>query len=220
MGNRQLGRELLIAIKSVAGSPGPQLVIPVATPPIAFLRPVATRKEFLNPNDIHVLTIWRNRFVKAFLTEFQATEARTAKWLVEVVGPSDKKILFMVDDIYGRTFGYMGLDYIDWERGYGEADAVVRGGDATRGTMKVTLQVLLKWARGHLGLCEIGVRVKLSNMIALEFYKKVGFQEFKRVPLRKVVESDMIRWVEDPSIEKADDYLVYMLWKHKDGQFT
>jgi RimJ/RimL family protein N-acetyltransferase len=123
----------------------------------------------------------------------------------------------MVDDIYGRTFGYMGLDYIDWERGYGEADAVVRGGDAPRGTMKVALQVLLKWARGHLGLCEIGVRVKLSNMIALEFYKKVGFQEFKRVPLRKVVESDMIRWVEDPSIEKADDYLVYMLWKHRDG---
>jgi hypothetical protein len=29
-----------------------------------------------------------------------------------VVGPEEGKILFMLDDLSGRTFGFMGLDYI------------------------------------------------------------------------------------------------------------
>ena len=212
MADSLLGRELLTVLKATAGMPGPAVVIPVSSPPEAFLRPVAVRKELLNPSDVRALTEWRNRFVHAFLTEFQAIESRTARWLVEEVWPKEGKILFMVDDLNGRTFGYMGLDYIDWGQAYGEADAIVRGADAAPETMKRALQTLLNWAIGQLGLCELGVRVRSDNT-ALEFYRKVGFQEVRRVQLRPIEEAGMIRWVEDETFESAKVYIVYMLWQ-------
>jgi hypothetical protein len=117
----------------------------------------------------------------------------------------------MVDDLNARTFGYMGLDFINWETGYGEADAIVRGEEAPPGTMKIALQTLLSWALGQLGLRSLGVRVRSDNT-ALEFYRKVGFSEERRVPLRRVDDFDMIRWVEDYSLNPADLSLVYMLY--------
>jgi len=203
-----LGRTLVSTLKATAGTE-PSLCLPVGVPIRATLRPVATRLEVLNPDDIRCLTEWRNRFVKSFLTEFETTESRTAKWLTETVESNDQKILFMVDDLNGRTLGYMGLDFINWETGYGEADAIVRGEEAAPGTMKIALQTLLSWALGQLGLKSLGVRVRSDNT-ALEFYRKVGFSEQRRVPLRRVDESDMIRWAENSSLKSADLSLVYM----------
>jgi GNAT superfamily N-acetyltransferase len=173
---------------------------------------VSTREGRLNPADIQVLTDWRNRFVQAFLTEFQAAPERTARWLVGVVGPKENKILFMADDPEGRTWGYMGLDYIDWDRSYGEADAIVRGGEAARGTTKLALRTLLAWSKGQLGLSELGVRVRSDNT-AVDFYRKVGFVEVARVPLRRVEEPGMVRWIEDASLTDAQVHLLHMSWK-------
>lgn len=212
MNESKIGQKLLVAIKETAGLNGPQLVIPVGRPPIAFLRPTPTKKELLNEKDVQVLTEWRNRFVHSFLTEFEATESRTARWLSEVVGPNEQKILFMVDDLNGVTFGYMGLDYINWVKKYGEADAVVRGRESAHGTMKFALQTMLSWARGTLGLHELYVRVRSDNT-ALKFYQKAGFHEVRRVPLKRVKEPDMIRYVEDESLQDAKVYLVYMRWQ-------
>lgn len=205
------GRELLAALKAAAGAPGPGLIIPVGSPAEAILRPVATQEKRLNSNDVRVLTDWRNRFVSAFLNEFEATPSRTARWLVDVVGVKPGKILFMADDLRGKTWGYMGLDYIDWDQGYGEADAIVRGGEAVPGRTKRALQVLLAWAKGQLGLRELGVRVRSDNP-ALEFYQKTGFREARRVPLRRVMEPGNTRWVEDPLLQGATVHLVHMRW--------
>ncbi|MDD2901689.1 MAG: GNAT family N-acetyltransferase [Syntrophales bacterium] len=214
MQNNSIGCRLVAALKATTGKSGVSLIIPVGSPPSAFLRPVATQKEFINLNDVHYLTSWRNHFVKAFLTEFQATESRTTQWLVETVGPNSGKILFMVDDLNNSTFGYMGLDYIDWNTRYGEADAIVRGGDAAPGAMKLALRTLLFWAQGQLGLQKLGVRVRSDNT-AIEFYQKVGFREVKRVPLRRVEDPGIIRWVEDSSIKDDKLSLVYMSWTER-----
>jgi hypothetical protein len=121
-------------------------------------------------------------------------------WLTQVVGPNAGKILFMLDDPAGRTFAYMGLDFIDWEKSTGEADAIVRGGEAPAGTMKLALETLLTWAKGALGLRTLGVRVRSDNT-SLVFYRKVGFVEQRREPLRSTGEGNMIRWVSDPSVK-------------------
>lgn len=212
MSERYRGQDLLKALKATAGIPGPTVVIPVEYPPIAFLRPVATEKGLINADDVRMLTNWRNRFVEAFLTEFKANDTRTANWLVDVVANNDRKILFMIDDLKSRTFGYMGLDYIDWSHAYGEADAVVKGGQVAPGIMKRTLQTLLAWAQGQLGLKELNVRVRSDNS-ALEFYNKVGFREIHRIPLRAIETPDMVNWVEDLTLENADLYLVHMHWQ-------
>jgi len=186
------------------------LSIPVGDPVEAVLRPVATDMAFLNSTDVLMLTEWRNRFPDAFLTQFRANESRTRRWLTEVVGPDDTRILFMVEDAHLRTIGYMGLASIDWTVGSAEADAVVRGAAAPPGTMTKALLTLLAWGRAQLSLSSFAVRVRSDNT-AVEFYRKLGFHEVKRVPLRKVQESDMIRWVEDPALPLTEPSLVHMV---------
>ena len=204
------GRELLVAVKATTVSHGPVLCLPVGRPAEAILRPVATRKDQLNPQDVRVLTEWRNRFVHAFLHEFEASEERTAEWLTKMVGPDDTRLLFMIDDSSGRTIGYMGLAYIDWQKSYGEADAIVRGAEAAPGLMSRAMRVMLEWADGQLGLIRLGVRVRSDNT-ALDFYRKFGFREERRVRLEPRKEPDGIRWVENPSLPFGEPGLVHMV---------
>lgn len=210
MSRSSRGRQLVAEMKAAAGARGAELCLPVGRPVACLLRPVATRSDRLNRTDVACLTAWRNRFVHSFLTEFEATEARTARWLVETVGPCDGKVLFMLDDPSGNTFGYMGLDFIDWDGGTGEADAIVRGLPAPHGIMGQALAALLDWAEA-LGLSQLGVRVRSDNS-AVEFYRRIGFEEHSRVPLRRVEEPPIVRFVEDPLA--ADRLaLVHMRWR-------
>jgi RimJ/RimL family protein N-acetyltransferase len=208
---RVTGVEVLRAFKSLAGHPGPPACLLVGRPPKALLRPVATHAGRLDPDDVRSLTEWRNRFVSSFLTEFVATEAQTGRWLTDVVGPDNTKMLFMADSPGGCTFGYLGLAFIDWNRGCGEADAIVRGGAAEPGVMSEALKTLLAWARFGLGLSELGVRVRSDNP-AIAFYRKLGFEECFRCPLRRTESSDKITWVEDPALDGAGPSLVHLRW--------
>lgn len=209
------GRELLLTLKANATANAPCLCIPVGFPVEAVLRPVATTAGRINADDVDVLTEWRNRFVSSFLTEFVATEARTEKWLTDVVGPDPARILFMLDDALGATVGYLGLAFIDWNELTGEADAIVRGAETAPGVMARAMFTLLDWAHGQLGLKSVGARVRSDNP-ALSFFLKFA-TETKRVPLRAIEEPheepSMIRWVEDHTLVNAPVSLVYITFK-------
>ena len=56
----------------------------------------------------------------------------------------------------------MGL-VADWEEGFGEADAILRGRDGLPGVMGEALTTLMTWARDGLGLKRIGLRVRSDN---------------------------------------------------------
>jgi hypothetical protein len=204
------GRTLLRYFKATAGEIGAAVSLTVGRPYCAILRPVATRPERINASDVRCLTQWRNRYVNSFLNEFEATVQQTTSWLTNTVGPDDTRILFMVDEPNSRTFAYMGLAYIDWEKSYVEADAIVRGESAQPGTMGKSLQALLCWAHHHLGLEKMHVRVRSDNP-AVGFYNKIGFSELKRVPLRKTTNAEKkVTWVEDISVDGSSVQLVYM----------
>ncbi|MFI4920009.1 MAG: GNAT family N-acetyltransferase [Gammaproteobacteria bacterium] len=207
------GKNLLVSLKATAGAPGAKSVLCVDYPAKAFLRPVATDPAWLNTNDIRLLSDWRNQYVSSFLTEFTATPARTGRWLSETVGPADDKILFMLDLPDGSTVGHIGIGFIDWQGGYCEADAIVRGGVAPKGLMAESLLQVLSWAIHSLGLARVGVRVRSDNP-ALGFYQKVGFVEVKRVGLRISRDADMIRWIEDASLANQEVSLVHMILNH------
>lgn len=203
------GRELMRAAKASAAPGQPTLCLPVGRPGAGLLRPVATQPGATSPEDVRALTDWRNRFVRSFLSEFVADEERTERWLVESVGRDDTRILFMVEDGDGHTVGYMGLAFIDWETGYAEADAIVRGGDAPPGLFTRGLETMWSWGSDALGLTRMGVRVRSDNP-AIAFFQKMGFRERGRVPLRREQEGDGLRWVEDPSLEAGEPSLVHM----------
>jgi RimJ/RimL family protein N-acetyltransferase len=203
------GSDVLKATKAAASSPHPALSIPIGHPVVGLLRPVATRPEWIWPADVRALTEWRNRFVHAFLTEFVATEQRTARWLAESVGPDDSRILFMVEDLGGRTVGHAGLAFIDWETGSAELDAFVRGAEGPAGLLARALETIWRWGRAALGLSSLVLRVRSDNS-AVAYFERRGFREIRRVPLRREQLADGARWVEDPSLTETDVSLVYM----------
>jgi GNAT acetyltransferase-like protein len=198
------GREILQDWKA-----HPERRIAVSDPAEAFLRPVATVDGSINPGDVRALTEWRNRFVTSFLTQFEATDERTEKWLKDVVGPDPDRILFMLDDLHGRTIGYLGLAFIDWEERTGEADHFVRGIDDMPGIMKKGALTLFRWAHRELGLTTaITARIRWDNP-SLPFFLKIS-TENRRVPLRATDQPGMRTWVEDESLESSPAGLVYI----------
>lgn len=208
------GQELLQAFKASASTDQPALSIRVGVGE-GILRPLPTSPERLNSDDVRMLTEWRNRYVRSFLTEFEATEERTAKWLTEVVGPDPTRILFMLDDVSGQTIGYLGLAFIDWEARTGEADAIVRGMSGTPGLMTKALLALLGWAHARLGLTGgLNVRVRSDNPRAVEFYSRLA-TETRRVPLREIDQPGMKRWIEDESLTTSPAELVYLTFRRE-----
>jgi RimJ/RimL family protein N-acetyltransferase len=214
---RRRGRDLLIALKDSAVREGVSLCVPVGSPVRALLRPAATRRGEARDADVARLTDWRNQFATGFLTEFRAEHEQTEHWLTETVYPDNERILFMVDEPDGRTFGYMGLASIDWEAGSVEADSIVRGAPAPRGLMGESLQTMLRWAKSQLGLSDGWLRVRSDNS-AIDFYKRIGFTEFDRVPLRRQSEPGMVRWVEDRTAAADGLAVVYMRWTNPSEQ--
>lgn len=209
------GQQLLAALKSTAKHGHVSLALPVGQPVKALIRPIATVSGHLDPEDVRLLTEWRNRYVKSFLTEFVANDGRTAQWLTKSVHANPSKMLFMVESLAGERFGHIGLGFIDWATGYGEADAIVSGGSSPKGLMKESLQALLRWARDVLGLSKLAVRVRSDNS-AVEFYRKVGFVEYQRVPLLAEKTADGVNWFESPQAKDYVASLVYMQLELKD----
>lgn len=196
------GRRLLQSVKAAAAERSFAIDVGAGL----RLRPIVTTSGAQDKEELRCLTTWRNRHVRAFLHEFAANEARTARWLATLIGPDDTRILFSLVDDSGQMVGYLGLAYIDWARGYGEADAIVRGEPLPAGTMKRALTRLLAWARSDLGLSELGVRV-LSDNAACRFYERCGFVEQRREPLAARTTDDGIIW-EPTSAQHGARYLV------------
>lgn len=204
------GQQLLTAIKFTAKAGKVSLAIPVGRPVVAYIRPIATVPGHTDALDVQLLTDWRNRHVKSFLTEFVSTPARTCRWLETAVHANQGKMLFMVELPDGTRVGHIGLGFIDWEQGYGEADAIVSGGQSPPGLMKASLLELMAWARDALGLHTLAVRVRSDNT-AVDFYRKVGFQEYQRVPIVARAGADgAVDWAEDAGAVGASASLVYM----------
>lgn len=212
------GQELFLALKKTTRAGFSPMVLTVGQPLRAILRPVATVPGHLDAVDMKLLTDWRNKHVKSFLTQFVANERQTEKWLAQTVHQNDGKMLFMVETPDGHRVGHVGLGFIDWEAGYGEADAIVSGGQSPKGLMKASLLTLMRWSRDVLALRTLAVRVRSDNS-AIAFYRKVGFEEFKRVPIVPVKASGGIAWVEDLSAIDAVASLVYMKLSLKESVF-
>lgn len=170
------------------------------------LRPMRTAP--VDDEEVRLITEWRNRYVHSFLHEFEATVERTSGWLSSRVGPDDTRILFSFVDETGRMVGYLGLAYIEWDRLYGEADAIVRGEPLPRGIMKRALLELLAWARRELGLATLGVRV-LSDNPACAFYERCGFVEQSRQALAARTTDDGVIW--EPTAGTGTRELVHYL---------
>ena len=203
-------KSLFLAIKRITRPNGVQLPIPVDGFPRFFLRPVCC--DTPAPGDVACLTKWRNQYVKSFLTEFEATEDRTRNWLSQQVASDETRILFMIDSSENVTYGYVGIAHINWQTGYFEADSIVRGLPTSPGLMAASVLTLIAWAQQQLQLGGVGVRV-LSDNPALAFYRKIGFVEQQRFPLRCTDSKNLRSWEIAPEISSPARELIMHIKK-------
>jgi perosamine synthetase len=163
---------------------------------------------------IDKLSQWRRENAFAYPSQFQVTNAGTAAWLRSKLLDIDDRILFMVLDKYGRTVGHLGFaNALNDEREL-EIDNVVRGVKGTQpGLMSQAMQTLLDWADEMLGPQHISLRVFSDNEHAINFYRRLGFQDDQMLPLRKHVEASgtYYRSPEAGDVAEADKYFLRMV---------
>jgi RimJ/RimL family protein N-acetyltransferase len=161
---------------------------------VARLRPVHAG---FTPQEVKLLMEWRNQNREAFFTWFTATERGTERWLTEQILAREDRILFFIETLDRIPFGHIGLTNFDFVSKACEVDNVLRGrNEFIRGGMSFALQALVNWIFTVLGVNLVYLRVFSDNQRALNFYTRNGFEIVSRVPLRRVEDGDVIRWVE------------------------
>lgn len=180
---------------------------------IALLKPIT--KCYLEDNQynheiIRFLAEWRNSAAFYYPTIFKVTEEGTKKWLKDQVIGAKDRMLFMAVTLDGIPFGHMGLYR-------GEADNFLRGRkDILKGGMTLGLSAMLNWAFYDLELKELHLRVFSDNQRAINFYKRGGFKEISKIPLKKLEEYNRIKWEELPDncFEGAERFYSVMYLKN------
>ena len=158
------------------------------------------------------LARWREQSSFAFPTQFPVTHAGTATWLRRGLLDVPGRILFLVQDRFGHTVGHLGFASAESSDRSLEVDNVVRGEKAVQpGLMGAALEGLLAWGEECFRPARIHLRVFADNEHAIAFYRRVGFRDAARSPLRREVDGETVRYVAcDDS--RADRWFLGMDW--------
>ena len=209
----QLNR-IIESLKCVSDENVSEYSLPIVTNgrPVGRLRPI-TQSSLEKESDIELLAKWRQSAQYWFPSQFNITHEGTKRWLEKQVLELKDRILFFVEKEADIPIGHLGLFRIDYKNKSCEIDNVVRGvsGSFLGGMLHACIS-LLQWTFETLGIENVYLRVASNNKRALKLYTQLGFKEILRVPLRKVQEEKIIKWLEvvgNPYFE-AERYFVTM----------
>jgi RimJ/RimL family protein N-acetyltransferase len=164
--------------------------------PVGTLEPV-TWKDAADAESVARLASWREAAADGFPSQFPVTVAGTQRWLLNGVLQVPDRLLFWVRTNDGLPVGHVGLYRYDSAARTIEIDNIVRGESAVApGIMYGSVRQLADWTFETLGMSALFLRVFSDNARALRLYERCGFYETMRMPLKRVVEGEVIRWLE------------------------
>ncbi len=140
---------------------------------------------------------WRKRNEFWFNVQFKVTTKRTTKWFKERVIGAPDRLLFMIK-VRNEYIGHVGLFRFNFNKKTCEIDNIIRGKSKYPGIMGSAILHMMNWGRKNLGLLSYTLRTASDNKKALRLYKRLGFVEFKIIPLIQVQGKDGLEWVEAP----------------------
>ncbi|MGA3010666.1 MAG: GNAT family N-acetyltransferase [Terracidiphilus sp.] len=144
---------------------------------------------------ISLFSRWRLENSFAYPSQFPVTDEGTASWLRSKLLDVPDRLLFLVLDHIGKPVGHLGLANCLNDDCEVEIDNVVRGEkQASPGIMSEAMQVLVSWTEETIGPKSIFLRVFDDNDRAVGFYRKLGFQEDQKLPLRKHIEGECVSY--------------------------
>jgi RimJ/RimL family protein N-acetyltransferase len=134
---------------------------------------------------------WREATSFAFPTQFPVTLEGTGRWLTQRILGAPDRMLFLVQDAAGELVGHIGCAVADAD-GI-EIENVVRGVDgAGPGLMSQAMVALTAWIESALGASTIVLKVFEDNDHAVRFYRRLGYVEAGREPLRRHVDGPAV----------------------------
>ena len=150
--------------------------------------------ELVASDDVVVqkMTRWRNENRQAFLTQFEATDERTRRWLQSTVVTANDRLLLLLytaEDVLIGQYGFTGLsdDTV-------ELDNLIRGergGDPS--LIHHAEHALVDWLFAEFPVQRVVARVLAGNPFALQLHYDCGFMAEARLPLRRTVQADEVQ---------------------------
>jgi RimJ/RimL family protein N-acetyltransferase len=165
---------------------------------VAVLR-VVSKESLRKPQEIQAFTSWRQKSNRWFPSQFRVTYSGTKRWSKAQLLDKEDRILFMIEDLKGRKIGHIGFYRFDFKARSCEVDNVIRGVNRIPGVMTAAVGVLCAWGKEILGIKTYYLRVVSHNTKAVALYKRAGFSEVERIPLKKVINNGAVVWEELPS---------------------
>jgi len=178
-----------------------------------FLIPLSNAHE-TDGDLLQKLTDWRNKNVQAYPTQFVATFESTKAWLKDRLLAIEDRILFLVVDNQGKVVGHIGFNGCINDGLLFEIDNVVRGDPtAAKGLFSQAMFALMEWARKTSNVGGFFLRVMDDNSHAIDFYKRIGFIEDRRIPLVKDEKDGFVSYREANKGESSAKTFVRMIWQ-------
>ena len=162
---------------------------------------------------ISKLGTWRSENAFAYPSQFPVTFEGTSKWLRNHLLEVKDRILFLVLDPHGYAVGHLGFANSGNDRQEMEIDNVVRGvKSAQPGIMTKAMLAMLSWARVNIDPKLFYLRVLSDNHHAIDFYRKIHFEDDNLIPLKKVGDGEVFNLVPlDRADEQVDRYFLRMI---------
>jgi perosamine synthetase len=180
---------------------------------IGFLVPVS-KVHLADTALIALLTEWRNKYVSAYPSQFEATNASTEKWLQNNLLPTKDRILFLVTDRAGMVIGHLGFNSCLNANMEFEIDNVIRGvAGVIPGLFSSAMSCLIRWARKTINVEGFFLRVMDDNPHAIDFYKRNSFLEQSKIPLVKESSGSTTNYREVHANEKFDKFFIRMVYQ-------
>lgn len=164
-----------------------------------------SKSDIDNIDLIEKFTFWRRKYMQCFLTWFEPTNERTARWLRDVILKDEDRIFFKIIYTNNELIGHVGAVY---EKKYIEYDNLIRGGEVeNKGYAYYVAKTFMRWLFSVSDVEYILGNCISSNKKALRFHERTGFKIHRKVPLRKIIEKNSeVRWVKDDHCVISDVY--------------
>jgi perosamine synthetase len=162
------------------------LAVKIDGNPAGYLQPLSW-KHLGDEVTINKLTQWRQSHEYAYPSRSNITPDSTLNWLESSVLLNDKRLLFLVTDMFLRPIGHLGL--LVRNDGLTEVDNVLRGEPAPPRTMELAMRSLETWCLSELDIQILQLRVLQSNGHAIDFYTRQGYTLIDEVNLAWVNEN-------------------------------
>lgn len=164
---------------------------------------------------VRLMAKWRKKHEFWFQAQFKVTQKRTKDWLEKRVLDVPDRLLFMIK-INDKYIGHFGFFRFDFKKSVCEIDNVVRGENTYPGMIGNGLMHLMKWGKNNLYIKNYTLETVSDNERAIKLYNRLGFIEYKRVPMIYVKRKDFNEWVVAPKgyKKKILRYNVYMKIKN------